>query len=187
MRRILSDEALDILFRTGRRPEAWLNQPIGETLLRAVWELAKRGPVSPKALPVRALFIRSPKAKQALAQALPADGGAVAWKAPVTAILAANARGNACGLAGRVPVGAEARAQAAAEGSLCGGYLLLAARALGLDCRPIWDFEPAALESAFFPEGGAMASFVCALGCGDDAQPGADPPDPAVGEACRFL
>ena len=180
MHRILSDEALDILFRTAPNPEAWLDQPVGETLLRAIWELARLGPASPGALPVRILFLRSPEAKERLASALPPSGRAAACNAPVTAILAADARKS-------TPMGAGARAQAVAEGSLRGAYLILAARALGLDCRSIWDFDAGALEHAFFPDGGAIATFLCGLGCGDEAQLAADPPQPVFAEACRFL
>jgi 3-hydroxypropanoate dehydrogenase len=180
MHRILSDEALDILFRTARSPEAWLDRPVGETLLRDVWELARLGPVSHKALPVRILFLRSPEAKERLASAFPPQEAA-ALNAPVTAILAADPTG----LAERAPIGAEARAQAAADGALRGACLILAARALGLDCCPIWDFDAGALERAFFPEGGGIPIFLCALGYGDKAHLD-DPPRPVV-EVCRFL
>ena len=182
MHRILSDEALDILFRTAGSPKAWLDRPVGETLLRAVWELARLGPASRKALPVRALFLRSPEAKERLASELSPEGKAAAVNAPVTAILAADT-GDLAG----APMAAEARAQAAAEGSLRGAYLILAARALGLDCRPIWDFDVGALERAFFPDSAAVASFVCGLGCGDEAPLAADPSQPVLDEACRFL
>jgi len=183
MHRILSDEALDILFRTARSPEAWLDRPVGETLLRAVWELARLGPVSHKALPVRILFLRSPEAKERLASALSPQAEAAALNAPVTAILAADPSG----LAERAPIGAEARAQAAADGALRGAYLILAARALGLDCCRIWDFDAGALERAFFPEGGGIPIFLCGLGYGDKARLGAAPRRPVVDEACRFL
>lgn len=102
--------------------------------------------------------------------------------APVTAILAADAGG----LEG-APIGVQARAQALAEGSLRGAYLILAARALGLDCRPIWDFDAGALERAFFPESAAVATFVCGLGYGDAAQLAADPSPPVLDKPCRFL
>jgi len=183
MHRILSDEALDILFRTARSPEAWLDRSVGETVLRALWELARLGPVSRKALPVRIFFLRSPGAKERLASALPPQARAAAWNAPVTAILASDTGG----LAESAPIGAEARAQAAADGALRGAYLIVAARALGLDCCPIWDFDAGALERAFFPEGGGIPIFLCALGYGDKAQLAADPPRPVLDEACRFL
>lgn len=183
MHRILSDEALDILFRTARSPEAWLDRPVGETLLRAVWELARLGPVSHAALSVRVLFLRSPEARERLASALPPQARAAALNAPLRAILAAASGG----LAESALIGPEARAQAAADGALRGAYLILAARALGLDCCPIWDFDAGALERAFFPEGGGIPIFVCGLGYGDQARLAADPPRPVFGEACRFL
>jgi nitroreductase len=183
MHRILSDEALDTLFRSGRSPEAWLDRPLGETLLRAVWELAKLGPASPEALPVQILFLRSAEAKERFASALSPAARAAALNPPVTAILAAETGG----LAERPPFGAEARVRAIADGAPRGAYLILAARALGLDCSPIWDFDPGALERAFFPEGATVVTFICALGCGDEAQLAPEPPRPAFDEACRFL
>ncbi|HEX6441216.1 MAG TPA: nitroreductase family protein [Stellaceae bacterium] len=182
MHRILTDEALDSLFRTACSPNAWLDRPISDTLLRAVWELARLGPASPTALSVRALFLRSPQAKERLASALSPNARAAALAAPVAAILAAEA-GDLEG----APVGVEARAQAVAGGSLRGAYLILAARALGFDCHPIWDFDASALERVFFPDSAAVASFVCGLGCGDEAQRAANPPQPVPDEACRFL
>ena len=182
MHRILNDEALDILFRTACSPNAWLDRPIGDTLLCAVWELARLGPASPAALAVRALFLRSLEAKERLASALSPEARAAALAAPVMAILAADA-----GALEGAPIGVEARAQAVAGGSLRGAYLILAARALGFDCRPIWDFDAGALERTFFPESAAVASFVCGLGCGDEAQQAANPPHPVLDEACRFL
>jgi 3-hydroxypropanoate dehydrogenase len=183
MHRILSDEALDILFRTAQSPEAWLDRPVGETLLRAVWELARLGPTSREALPVRILFLRSPEAKERLASALSPDARAAASNAPVTAILAVDMGG----LAETAGIGAEVRARAEAEGSQRGAYLILAARALGLDCRPIWDFDAGALQRAFFPERRAVATFVCGLGCGDDARLAANPTRRVVDNVCRFL
>lgn len=102
--------------------------------------------------------------------------------APVTAILAADAGGLE-----RVAIGVRVRTQALAEGSLRGAYLILAARALGLDCHPIWDFDAGALERAFFPGSAAVAAFVCGLGCGDAALLATDPSPPVLDEPCRFL
>jgi len=81
-------------------------------------------------------------------------------------------------------VGREGERQAA---YLQAAYLIVAGRALGLDCGPIWDFDATAVDAAFFSEGSFAASFLCALGYGDDAQLSPDEARPAFDEACRRM
>lgn len=185
MHRIVSDEALATLFRDARSHQAWLARPVGDILLRAVWELVKLGPASNKSSPARIVFICSDEAKERLAPALPPDERAAARLTPVTAILASELGAAADGaLAGDQ---ARPRALAVCDGALRGAYLILAARSLGLDCRPLWDFHAAAVETAFFPEGTAVATFLCGLGYGDDAQRETNRARPSIDEACRIL
>jgi 3-hydroxypropanoate dehydrogenase len=185
MHRIVSDAALDTLFRDARSHRVWLDRPVGDTLLRAVWELVKLGPASDESTPARILFIRSEGAKGRLAAALPPDDRSASRATPVTAILASD-----IGIAANGALAGEAarpRALAVRDGALRGAYLILAARSLGLDCRPIWDFQAAAVETEFFPEGTAVATFLCSLGYGGDAQSEASELRPTVDEACQIL
>jgi 3-hydroxypropanoate dehydrogenase len=174
MRRIVNDEALDILFRAACTHRAWLDRPVSDTLLRAVWELVKLGPAyaddSGNEHRARLVFVKSAAARQRLVPALAGDEAA----APVIAVI---------GCAGDIA----GRAAAAAAGALTGAYLILAARALGLDCRPIWQFDPAPLDAPPFADGSGAAAFLCALGYGDRSQaaPRQRPPD--LAEACRIL
>jgi 3-hydroxypropanoate dehydrogenase len=179
MRRILSDEALDTLFRNPCNAPAWLDRPVGDMLLRALWELAKLGPIPGQSAPELILFVRSPAAKDQLLLALPPQEGTFMQAAPVTAILAD-------GTEGATPIGRSVSG-AARQASLRAAYLMLAARALGLDCYPMWNFVPAAVESAFFPEGGVAATHLCSLGYGEDARADPDPPRRGPDESCRIL
>ena len=86
MPRIVNDEALDTLFRAARSHYAWLARPIGDTLLRALWELVKRGPASGAVLPPRLLFLRSDEAKARLAPALPEAARSGVMAAPVVVV-----------------------------------------------------------------------------------------------------
>src|SRR5258708_17587710 len=124
MGRIVNDEALDTLFRAARRPDAWLAQPAGDTLLRAVWELVKLGPRSEVGPPARLLFIKSDDAKRRLTAAIPAATQAAIVGAPLVAIL-----GHRLDPGRRPP--------SRRDGALQAAYLILAARALGLACAPI--------------------------------------------------
>lgn len=174
MHRIVNDEALDTLFRTARSHHAWLARSVSDTLLRAVWELVKLGPTSGVGGPARLLFVRSEAAKARLEPALSAEQRAAIRAAPVAAIL------------GHRP-GRDHWSAVPREDALQAAYLILAARALGLDCGPIWDFDGGAVDAAFFPEGTAAASFLCALGYGDDTPPAPDEARPAFDEACHIL
>src|SRR4051794_13544388 len=160
MPRILSDESLDTLFRNATAQPVWLDRPVGDTLLRALWELVKLGPVSGKSSAVRLLFLRSEEAKERLTPALPSEERAALRTAPLAAVLAGE-----IGVAtdGGLPgSAARERALAVCGGALRGAYLTLAARCLGLDCRPIWDFQAETVEAAFFSEGTAVVTFLCA-------------------------
>jgi 3-hydroxypropanoate dehydrogenase len=174
MRRIVNDEALDALFRAARSPAGWVDRPVSDTLLRAVWELVKLGPTSGAGHPTRLLFIRSDDVKARLAAALSAATRAAVMSAPVIAILG---RRSDC----------DANWQQRSDCALQAGYLILAARALGLDCGPAWDFDARAVDAAFFPDGAVAADFLCALGYGDDAQPLPQEIRPAFEEACVML
>jgi nitroreductase len=88
---------------------------------------------------------------------------------------------------GDVEPGPALRDSAIREGALHAGYLMLAARALGLDCAPIWQFDAALVDRAFFPDGRMTANFLCALGYGEDGPGEASDPGPAFREACEIL
>ena len=170
MHRIVNDEALDVLFRAARSPEFWLDRPVGDTLLRAVSELVGCVP-SAGGRRVQVVFVRSAAAKARLAAALSPAGENTLRNAPVTAIVAQP----------RDPP------PASGETRLAAGWLIFAARALGLDCRPIAGFDAGAIDAAFFPDG-AAAEFVCALGYGAAAAELSPPVRPsAPHEACRIL
>jgi 3-hydroxypropanoate dehydrogenase len=171
MGRIVSDEALDALFRAVRRPAGWLSEPVGDTLLRALWELTKLGPSAGAAASV--VFVRSDAARARLAAAVPAATGVAIGGAPVTAIIA--------GALDRD------RRDIWREAGLCTASLILAARSLGLECVPIWDFDAASVDAAFFPDGDAATDCLCALGYGDDAPPTACVAPAGPDGACRIL
>lgn len=175
----LSDSALDQLFRTARTYNGYLDQPVSEAQLHAIWDLVKFGPTSANSLPARIVWCVSDEAKQKLAAlALPANGEKI-LKAPVTAIIGmdtefyellpelfphADARswfqGN----------DALAHATAFRNSSLQGAYFILAARALGLDTGPMSGFNNDAVDAAFFADQPTVKSnFISTLGYGDPA------------------
>lgn len=196
MSSILDDSALDTLFRAARTHNAWQEKPVSDALLQAVWELAKMPPTSANCSPMRVLFVRSPEAKARLVPLLLEGNRAKTLKAPVTAIIGydiefyenlprlfphTDAR---AWFAGKPELIA---ATAFRNGTLQGAYLIMAARALGLDCGPMSGFDNAAVDAAFFPEGRIRSNFLCSLGYGDPA--GVRPRNPrlAFAEACKII
>jgi 3-hydroxypropanoate dehydrogenase len=200
MSKILDDAALDALFRAARTHNGWQNKPVSDALLQAVWELAKMPPTSANCSPMRILFLKSAEGKARLLPMLLESNRAKTMQAPVTAILGydlefyeklpqlfphTDAR---AWFAGKPEV---ITTTAFRNGTLQGAYLIMAARALGLDCGPMSGFDNEAVDAAFFPagvSGGKIKSnFLCNLGYGDPAAMMPRHPRLAFDEACKII
>lgn len=188
--------ALDRLFRTARTPPAFRPDPVSDELLRELWELVRWGPTSGNCQPARLLFLRSAAAKERLRPALSPGNVAKVMGAPVTAILGYDTafhdllprlwpRGD---VRSWYETDAGLREETAfRNGTLQAAYLILAARALGLDCAPMSGFDAAAVDREFFAGTTIRANLLAALGYG--AFDRIRPRDPrlAFDEACRVL
>ncbi len=195
MAKILDDEVLDLLFRSARTHNAWRTREISDVALEAVYDLARMGPTSANCSPMRVIFVRSRAAKERLLPALLEANKAKTLAAPATAII-----GYDLDFYERLPElfpHADARSwfvgndqlieqTAFRNGSLQGAYLILAARALGLDCGPMSGFDNERVDREFFPQGRVRSNFLCNLGIGDPA--GLFPRSPRLSfdDACRF-
>jgi 3-hydroxypropanoate dehydrogenase len=164
-------------------------------LLQAVYDLAKMGPTSANCSPLRIVFVRSPEAKERLKPALMADNVDKTMAAPVCAIfghdlafhqdmswLAPHMKNNPF-----ADNTALAESTAFRNGSLQGAYLIIAARALGLDCGAMSGFDNAALDQAFFAGTAIRSNFLCNLGYGDPGQLHPRAPRHAFDQACQIL
>jgi 3-hydroxypropanoate dehydrogenase len=175
----LDARSLDTLFREARTHNAWQDKPVPESLLREVFELAKMGPTSANSSPMRVVFVTSPEGKARLKPALSAGNLDKTMAAPATAIIAQDTEFHE-----HMPklfphvdarawfVGNDALVQATMfrNASLQGAYLMLAARALGLDCGPMSGFDAGKVNAEFFPDGRFQTNFLCNLGYGDPAK-----------------
>ena len=195
MTKILSDEALDLLFRSARTHNAWQDRAVSDTLLEALYDLAKMGPTSANCSPMRLVFVKSQSAKERLMPALLEGNRAKTMAAPVTVIIGYDTE-----FYERLPalfphadakswfVGNDDLIESTAfrNGSLQGAYVMLAARALGLDCGPMSGFDNEEVDRLFFPDGKVRSNFLCNLGYGDPA--GLFPRSPRLGfeDACRY-
>lgn len=176
MSEVLAEAALDQLFRTARTYNAFLPKPVDDALLHRLYELAKFGPTSANSSPMRVVFVKSREAKARLEPFLSEGNRAKTMAAPVTAIIA-----NDHAFYEKLPQlfpHADARSwfvgnqplidtTAFRNATLQGAYVIMAARALGLDCGPMSGFDNAGVDQAFFPGSTVKSNFLINLGYGD--------------------
>lgn len=188
--------ALDVLFRSARTHYRWTDEPVPDTLLRELYELARLGPTSANSSPGRFLFLRTRGAKERLVPALSRGNVKKVITSPVTAIVAYDPRFYEH--LPRLFPGADARAwfagsEALAEetafrnSTLQGAYLIVAARALGLDCGPMSGFDRAMVDALFLAERGWKSNFLVNIGHGDAAGQAPRAPRLDFDEACALL
>ena len=179
MARPIADDCMDQLFRSGRSHSAWTEAPVTDTDIRAIYELTKMGPTSANSSPARFVWVITDEGKQRLKPHLSATNAEKVLKAPVTVII------------GYDPTFAEqlpklfpqapdaknwfanpevARITAIRNGTLQGGYFILAARALGFDTGPMSGFDNAGVDAEFFAGTNVKSNFICSIGRGDPSK-----------------
>lgn len=174
---VLSVDALDQLFNEARTYNDWLDKPVTDAQLHAIWDLLKMAPTSANMQPVRIVWVKSDEQKQALANCAMEGNKAKILAAPVTAVI-----GYDIDFHEELPWlfphsdakswfegDEEGRKEGAFRNStLQGAYLMLAARAVGLDCGPMSGFDADAVNAAFFAdEPRHRVNFICSVGYGD--------------------
>jgi len=192
----LPDAALDQLFLQARSQNGYLDQPVPDALIERLYALVKMGPTSMNCSPARLAFVRSAEARQKLLACVAPPNVAKITQAPVTVIV-----GMDLGFVDTLPrlfphldvrpffAGNDelVRATAFRNSSLQGGYLILAARALGLDCGPMSGFDAARVDEAFWAGTRVHTNFLCTLGYGDTGRLFPRHPRLTFEEACRQL
>lgn len=171
----LDDAALDTLFRAARTKNAWTDEPVSDEVLQRLYDIVKFGPTSANSSPARFVFLRTPEAREKLKPALNPGNIEKTMTAPVTVIVAfdplfyeklpklfphADARG---WFSGNPDLADET---AFRNGTLQGAYLIMAARALGLDCGPMSGFDRAKVDQLFLSDQGWKSNFLINLGHG---------------------
>jgi 3-hydroxypropanoate dehydrogenase len=211
MSKTIDDSVLDTLFREARTYATWQTRPVADQTLRDLYEVLKWAPTSANAAPARFAFLRSKEAKERLRPALAPGNIAKTMTAPVTVIVAYDMKfyeqlpklfpqsPSLKQMFETNPQLVEVTAQR--NSSLQGAYLILAARALGLDCGPMSGFDNAKVdeeffaagkpcfgcEQEFFPEGHVKSNFLCNLGYGDPSTLFRRLPRLPFEEACSLL
>ena len=192
----LDDSALAQLFTQARTYNGWSDQPVGDETIHALYDLLKWGPTSANCSPARFVFIRSAEAKARLKPFLSGNNSEKTMAAPVCVIIATD-----YDFAERIPelfphmpsaknwfaepkVGVPT---AERNATLQGGYLILAARALGLDCGPMSGFDQAGVDAEFFAGTKVKSNFLCNLGYGKLESLFPRSPRLAFDDACKVL
>ena len=196
MKRKLTSHAIDQLFRSARTYRSWTSDALSEDKTREIYDLMKWGPTSANSCPARFVWVRSPQSKAKLAELAWGGNREKILAAPLTTIIGHDLD-FAQQLSKLLPHAPErihehfasaavAEENAARNGALQGAYLMMAARALGLDCGPMSGFDNVAVDEAFFHGTHVKSNFICSIGVGDPAS--LHPRDPRLSfeEAGRF-
>ena len=192
----LDNQSLDTMFRAAHTHSVWLDKPVSDAQLVQIYDLMKWPPTSANCSPARIVFVRSAAAKQKLLPAMAPGNVEKTRTAPVTAIVAYDLE-----FYEKLPVlfpPADARSwfignqalidsTAFRNGTLQGAYLILAARALGLDAGPMSGFDNEKVDQAFFPDGKVKSNFLINLGYGDHSKLFPRSPRLAFEEAVQIL
>jgi 3-hydroxypropanoate dehydrogenase len=192
----INAHALDQIFRQARTHNAWLPKRVPVEALREAYDLARFGPTSANSSPARFVFLESEAAKARLLPSLAPLNVEKTKAAPVTAIVTWDDE-----FYEKLPqlfphadmrsyfVGNQKLAEETAfrNSTLQGGYFILAARAVGLDCGPMSGFDAAKVNAEFFPDGKWKVNFLCNLGYGDKSKLFPRSPRLSFEEACLVL
>src|SRR5882724_2358289 len=189
-------DALEQLFVGARTFSAWLPKEVSDQTLRELYDLMKYGPTTANTSPARLVFVKSKEAKEKLLPCLAPPNAEKTKAAPVTAIVAMD-----MAFYEKLPElfpHTDARSWFAGNdvliketafrnSSLQGGYFILAARAMGLDCGPMSGFDNAKVDEAFLAGTTWKSNFICNLGYGDASKLHPRNPRLAFDEGCKIL
>ena len=191
------DRVTERLFTHARTPQYWLDTPVDDAQLHQLYEWAKWGPTSMNTQPMRLIFVKSESERQRLSECVSPGNVEKVQKAPVVVIV-----GQDMAFADHLPTvfphNPNARSffdgkpdmiasTAIRNSSLQGGYLILAARLMGLDCGPLSGFNPTAVDAQFWAGTSVRSNFLYCLGHGDPARQSPRNPRHAFETACRIV
>jgi len=192
----VNEAALDTLLRNARTQNKWLDKPVTSEQLVVLYDLMKWGPTSANSFPVRIVFVTTPAGKERLKPLVFEGNRSKVMEAPVTAIIGYDTkfydwlprlfphRDMRSAFVGKPQF---AETSAFRNGSLQGGYFILTARALGLDCGPMSGFDNEAVDREFFAGGQVKSNFLCAIGYGDRSGVFERLPRPSFSEVCTIV
>ena len=196
MNQAVSEPVLDQLFVSARTRNGWTPEPVPEDMIRRIYDVAKWGPTAANSNPARFVFVTSAEAKERLAAVASGSNKAKIKAAPVTVIIGydldypdtlAKLFPHVPNMKANFTDPAATELGAIRNSSLQGAYLMIAARALGLDCGPMSGFDNAGVDAAFFAGTAIKSNFICSIGHGTDENLFPRLPRHSFDEACRIV
>ena len=189
--------ALDALLLNARSQNKWTDKPVTDEQIHQIYDILKMGPTSANSSPARFMFLRTKEAKDRLAPAMSSGNMEKTMTAPVVAIVAYDPRFYEK-LPQLFPHNQDARSwftsneglaatTAFRNGTLQGAYLIMAARAIGLDTGPMSGFDNAKVDEIFLQDRGWRSNFMVNLGYGDPTGLFERSPRLSFDEACVKL
>lgn len=176
---LLNDKQLDLLFGQARSMNGWKDQDVSNEILYSLYELTKMGPTSTNSCPARFVFIKSDEMKEKIKPALLPNNVDKCMTAPVITIIGYDLdfSDHMGKLFPHMDVAPMYKgnsdmnfATAFRNSSLQGAYLMVVARALGLDCGPMSGFNNELVDEEFFSGTNIKSNFLCCLGYGDPSK-----------------
>ena len=192
----LNTDALDQLFYKARTHQAWTSEPVSDSTLIELYELMRWAPTSANGSPGRIVFVKTKEAIEKLCGCMPESNSKKVRQAPVTAIVAPELE-----FYEKLPklsphvdarswfVGNQKLIETTAfrNGSLQGAYLMIAARALGLDVAPMSGFDNSKVDEIFLKGTQWKSNFICCLVHGDISKVYPRAPRLDFNEACKIV
>jgi nitroreductase len=194
---MLNQESLDLLFASARTHNVWLDKAVSDEQIQAIYQAMKWAPTSANSCPARFVFVKSAEQKEKLVACMSAGNAEKTRQAPVTVIIGMDLAfyEKLIKLFPHAPdarswfEGNQANIEATAfrNSSLQGAYMIMAARALGLDCGPMSGFDADKINATFFADSPVKVNFVCSLGYGNAEKLFPRSPRLDFDEACKII
>ncbi len=193
---VLSGSVLDQLFRLARTRNGWTPEAVSDERIREIYDIAKWGPTAANGSPARFVFVKSLEAKEKLVALAGGNNKAKIMAAPVTVIIGYDLDypetlprlfPHVPNMKDHFTDPVETERGALRNSSLQGAYLMIAARALGLDCGPMSGFDNAGVDAAFFAGTRVKSNFICSIGHGTEENLFPRLPRHSFEDACKIV
>ena len=192
----LDEEGLNLIFGEARSMNGWQNKAVSDVMIHSLYDLVKMGPTSTNCSPARFVFVKSDAEKAKLESALMPNNIPKVMTAPVVAIIAYDLdfSNHMTKLFPHMDVAPMYKGNdemnvstAFRHSSLQGAYLMMVARAMGLDCGPMSGFDNQLIDETFFSDTNIKSNFLCCIGYGDSTKIFQRLPRLDFDEVCKII
>ena len=192
----LDEEALNLIFGEARSMNGWQDKDVSDAMIHSLYDLTKMGPTSTNCSPARFVFVKSEAEKVKFEPALLPNNISKVMTAPVVAIIGYDLdfSDHMTKLFPHMDVAPMYKSNnemnvstAFRNSSLQGAYLMMVARAMGLDCGPMSGFNNQLVDETFFSDTNIKSNFLCCIGYGDSTKIFQRLPRLDFDEVCKII